>query len=1387
MKLFSSPLLSHGKGIAMFCCIISLCSYANQADLLAPEITLNGDQKMTQPYGVEYQELGAIARDQHDGEVEVTVYSGVNVHQVGDYRVFYTATDLSGNSASLTRIVSVTDQTSPELTLHGQNEIDIPFKVTYQEPGARAVDNVDGKLEVTISGSVDTSNVGQYTLTYSAIDEAGNESTLTRRVNVIDSVAPVISLNATQVLKHAYGTEYQELGAVAFDDVDGEVEVVTSGSVDINAIGANTISYSAKDVAGNQSTLTRTVHVTDLTPPILTLNGQSQVTAAYGIKYDDLGALANDDLDGAVDVRMTGKVNTQVIGEHTITYHAQDAAGNLSRKTRSVSVLDLTAPVITLNGSADSIATYGFEYKELGATAKDDLDGDVSVDITGSVNSHALGDYTVSYSAKDTAGNESRLTRKVKVQDLTAPVIRLNGDEAIITPYGLEYNELGATATDDLDPQVHVEVLGKIDTLAIGEQSITYRAMDAAGNQSTLTRKVTVADLTAPIITLNEADTLITAYGFAYIEPGAIATDNLDSRVEVTAVGEVNSNVLGDYKVTYSAQDKAGNQSTLSRTVTVKDLTPPVITLNGESSLTSIYLEKYIELGATASDDLDRNVDVEISGEVNNSQLGDYRITYSATDKAGNTGKYTRTVSVIDVTAPVITLNGGSELLLDYPKEYVELGATASDDVDKEIKVVISGHVDIENVGENILTYSATDLSGNRSTLQRKVTVVDVTPPVITLNGANPLTHAYGFEYIDTGAIALDDVDGGVTVNTQTSVNVDQLNDYTVTYTATDAAGNQATATRNVAVRDLTPPVINLSGANPIVIGVGRGYVEYGATAMDNVDGKTVVDAPKGQVDGDSIGIYPLTYTTTDVAGNRSRVTRKVHIVEPRPFISKWKTTSNNDTLTIKVNEALSGFDYTVNWGDGSALESFKDSNANHTYNTAGVYTVTISGDFPGLAGCEGDEDSLVSIEQWGDIAWQSFDSAFMDCQNLVVNDKQVPDLSKVTSMRYAFSGATNFNSDISLWDVSSVTDMSYMFRGAKAFNQDLSRWDVSAVTDMSYMFRHASTFNQDISRWDLSSVENTWYMFSYASAFDQDISHWNVSAVTKMTGMFSNATAFNQDISRWDVSAVTMMNLMFFNASSFNQDISRWDVSGVTYMYHMFSNAVAFNQDISRWNVGNVSNMSNMFRGASAFNQDLGRWNVSGVKNFSGMFANASSFNQDISGWDVSVAKNMNAMFLNATTFNQDLGAWNVQKVTDMSSMFEGATRFDQNIERWDVSAVKTMQKMFAGASAFDQNLGSWDVSSVTNMEQMFAGASSFDQNLGDWDISAVTTMYEMFEGVTLSEKNYDALLNHWSKRDVQQDVFFSAGDSVYSQAAQSAVDILTKKRWRIADGASL
>jgi hypothetical protein len=161
------------------------------------------------------------------------------------------------------------------------------------------------------------------------------------------------------------------------------------------------------------------------------------------------------------------------------------------------------------------------------------------------------------------------------------------------------------------------------------------------------------------------------------------------------------------------------------------DNVPPVITINGSNPDSVELGTAYTDPGATAFDEYHGTTSVTSSGTVDTSTAGSYTITYTATDKDGNTATATRTVNVVDTVSPVVTVTGDNPATVELGTAYSDAGATATD-ASGAVEVVTSGTVDINTVGAYTLTYTATDPSGNAGTATRTVNVTDTTAPVFT-------------------------------------------------------------------------------------------------------------------------------------------------------------------------------------------------------------------------------------------------------------------------------------------------------------------------------------------------------------------------------------------------------------------------------------------------------------------------------------------------------------------------------------------------------------------------------------------------------------------------------------------------------------------------------
>ncbi|EDP95883.1 immunoglobulin-like domain-containing protein [Kordia algicida OT-1] len=319
-------------------------------------------------------------------------------------------------------------------------------------------------------------------------------------VNIIsptpDTLKPVITLLGENPVNIFLNDTYTDAGATAFDNIDGDLTnlIETTGTVNTSVEGTYIIRYNVRDTAGNEADeVTRTVNVitpVDETAPVITLNGNATINLNIGDSYIEQGATATDNVDGDItqNISISGMVNTSTAGTYFIRYNVTDAAGNAAAEvTRTVNILaDTTIPIITLNGNAIINLNIGDSYIEQGATATDNIDGDITqnISISGTVDTSTVGTYLIRYNVTDAAGNAAaEVTRTVIVEE-----VNIGCENGIDTfPYTESFeNTLGAWSqdvSDDIDWSINS---GGTPSNGTGPESANegnfYLFVEASGN-----------------------------------------------------------------------------------------------------------------------------------------------------------------------------------------------------------------------------------------------------------------------------------------------------------------------------------------------------------------------------------------------------------------------------------------------------------------------------------------------------------------------------------------------------------------------------------------------------------------------------------------------------------------------------------------------------------------------------------------------------------------------------------------------------------------------------------------------------------------------------------------------------------------------------------------
>ena len=693
----------------------------NIVDTKPPVITLLGD---VHPYQIQpvilFQDVDPGFEVDLGTSVSVD-YSSVVTTDNSNFDVVYRASDGVNPDTVVLRRVAVADTLSPVVILNGPSVITLERYAEYVE---QSVTLDPGSSLVSTTTDLDNTTVGSYTVTYLATDNINPNTTNVRTINVVDTTAPIVTLNGTSsVTLERYGV-FADTDPGVTMDANGTLVSVDISQLDNTTQGAYTVTYNVVDDHNNANVITREVVVEDTVPPVVTLNNES---TSYTLeRYGDWSAIdpgVTIDRGSYVDSVTVDNTST---GPKVVTYTVKDGT-NTTVKNRVITVEDTIAPVGSINNPSYQLERFSV-FNDPGVTGLDPGTYLAGTDISNVDNTLPHNStFDVIYDLSDDTSNII-LTRTVTVVDTTAPVITLTNGDIGTTNYTVErgttYVDPGATA--DTGETVTVDT-SQLNMAVSGNYTVTYSATDVDGNTGTASRTVIVEDNNAPVITLTNGDIGTTNYtverGTTYEDPGATA----DTGETVTVnTSQLNMTVSDTYTVTYSATDADGNTGTASRTVIVEDNNAPVITLtNGDPGTTTYTVERgttYEDPGATA--DTGETVSDNRSSNLNMAVSGTYIVTYSATDVDGNTGTADRIVIVEDTTAPVITLTNGDIGTTNYTVErgttYVDPGATADGG---ETVTVNTSQLNMAVSDTYTVTYSATDVDGNTGTASRTVIV----------------------------------------------------------------------------------------------------------------------------------------------------------------------------------------------------------------------------------------------------------------------------------------------------------------------------------------------------------------------------------------------------------------------------------------------------------------------------------------------------------------------------------------------------------------------------------------------------------------------------------------------------------------------------------------
>ena len=587
---------------------------------------------------------------------------------IGENFVTLTITNVNGNTATCTTIVTVEENIPPvafcmppftlELDTNGQATIT-----------AAIIDNgsTDNCLDVFLSidkTEFTCADIGDNTITLTVTDASGNSATCTTIVTVEDNLPPV----AFCVAPFTIFLDTNGEATLTAADVDGG-STVTCGLVAISLdttnftcadIGENTVTLTVTDVNGNTSTCTTIVTVEDNIAPEalcaapftiqLDANGQAILTAAM-INNGSTDACGMD----AISISPS-EFDCSNVGDNTVTLTVTDVNGNTSTCTTIVTVEDNIAPealcaapfTIQLDANGQAILTAASINN-----GSSDACGMDTISISPSeFDCSNVGDNTVTLTVTDVNGNTSTCTTIVTVEDNIAPealcaapfTIQLDANgEAILSAASINNGSTDACGMDTISISP-----SEFDCSNVGDNTVTLTVTDVNGNVSTCTTIVTIESSSIPVITCTDFILELGMDGTALLTPEDIGSYLNACGTVITAIDIEDfdcSNIGTPVVVTYFATDGAGNNVSCTALVTVIDTLAPVIvcpnnqTVDSDPNSITYTLPDYFGEGLiTATDNCTNPVTIFSQTPAPGTLLldGTYTITFTATDEYSN-------------------------------------------------------------------------------------------------------------------------------------------------------------------------------------------------------------------------------------------------------------------------------------------------------------------------------------------------------------------------------------------------------------------------------------------------------------------------------------------------------------------------------------------------------------------------------------------------------------------------------------------------------------------------------------------------------------------------------------------------------------------------------
>ena len=758
--------------------------------------------------------INGVCSTNYSGDLDKTTFT---CSDFGPNIVNLSAYDTNDKPIIAEAIVTVLDNLSPTVVTKDINvflDENGIANITTADIDDGSFDNCDIDTMVLDKTTLTCSDLGPNTINLTVIDKSGNSASASAIVTVVDNLPPTVSVASPfTILLDDSGVATLSVSQIEQGSTDncGVASLsIDKKSFDCSNIGINNVMLTVTDESGNIAVAYAFVTVNTAFPDISTKNialelnndGEASIGLLDIIDISNSCGFTNVSLDRS-------NFDCTNIGENIVTF--TDSNGNTNSATAIVTVVDLIKPIVSTQAitvQLDPTGNARITPTRIDNGSTDNCGIEAMVLDISSFDCSNVGANTVTLTVTDVNGNFDSKTAIVTVEDTIKPIVLTQDITVQLNATGnatITNEMVDNGSTDNCGIATTVLDISSFDCSNVGANTVTLTVTDVYGNEATAMAVVRVEDSIVPIITAQAISVVLTELGtvsIAYEDVLSSGTDNCGSisytlsQNTFSATDAINSPVT----IQLTGTDPSGNATSVAVEVTVSDPFPVVITQD-----ITAYLDASGNISITP-DQVDNGSSslVGLSGlslditTFNCASLGENTVTLTATSTMGSTAFGTATITVVDDLKPTaitqdITIYLDQYGLVSTTAEAINQGST--DNCSVASMSISSTDFDCSNVGDNTVTLTVTDTSGNTATASAIVRVENNnTPNVITQNifvaldsdgNASITIDAINDESIDVCGIASISLD-------RTNFDCAPLGDYTVTLTVRNTAGISA-------------------------------------------------------------------------------------------------------------------------------------------------------------------------------------------------------------------------------------------------------------------------------------------------------------------------------------------------------------------------------------------------------------------------------------------------------------------------------------------------------------------------------------------------------------------------------------------------------------------